>query len=66
MFFFIDCWRVSLDVMVFEVLLGGGWDNLKNEDCVRIVFYNYLDCGLIEDGWYFILDNVFVVFEKVS
>lgn len=50
MIFFLDCWRVSLDVMVFEVLLGGGWDNLKNEDCVRIVFYNYLDCGMIEDG----------------
>lgn len=62
----IDCRRASPDVMVFEVLPGGGWDNLKNEDRARIVFYNYSDCGMTEDGRYFIPDNVFVVPEKAS
>ncbi|XP_062597311.1 macrophage-expressed gene 1 protein-like [Saccostrea cucullata] len=54
------------DVLTLEVLPGGGWDNLKNEDRARIVVYNYTNCKVTEDGHYLIPENVFVVPSKAS
>lgn len=61
-----ECLVNGTDIKVFEVLPGGGWDNLRNEDRGRIVFYNYSDCGKTEDGRYLIPKKVFVVPLKTS
>ncbi|XP_061197783.1 macrophage-expressed gene 1 protein-like [Saccostrea echinata] len=60
------CRISNSDILTLEVLPGGGWDNLKNEDRARIVFYNYTDCKVTEDGRYLIPENIFVVPSKAS
>lgn len=61
-----QCQKANPGVMVFEVLPGGGWDNLKNEDRARIIFHNYTDCRATADGRYLIPENIFVVPSKTS
>jgi hypothetical protein len=50
----------------FEVLPGGGWDNLRNADMGQVVFMNYSKCLVTEDGQYLIPDSTHAVPQKRS
>jgi hypothetical protein len=53
-------------VIRFEVLPGGGWDNLRNIDMGQVAFMNYSKCLVTEDGQYLIPDSTHVVPLKKS
>ena len=44
----------------FEVLPGGGWDNLNNQDMGVVFEKNYSKCKLSDDGKFLLPDNVFL------
>ena len=44
----------------FEVLPGGGWDNLRNLHMGAVSVMNYSKCKTSDDGKYLIPDNVFL------
>ena len=41
----------------FEVLPGGGWDNLRNKDSGLLVSMNYSQCRTTDDGRYLLPDR---------
>lgn len=45
----------------FEVLPGGGWDNLRNLDMGQVLAANYSQCKTTEDGKYLIPDHSYTV-----
>ncbi|KAL9954963.1 hypothetical protein ACROYT_G042554 [Oculina patagonica] len=47
-------------VYSFEVLPGGGWDNLNNQDMGFVFEKNYSKCKLSDDGKFLLPDNVFL------
>ena len=47
-------------VYCFEVLPGGGWDNLNNQDMGVVFEKNYSKCKLSDDGKFLLPDNVFL------
>ena len=61
-----NAFQCSKNLPRLEVLAGGGWDNLRNVDMGRILFYNYSQCKTSEDGKYIIPDNTFVIPLKTS
>lgn len=58
--------KMGGNVVCFEVFFGFGWDNFQNKDVGMLVQYNYLECWMMDDGWYLIFDGVFMVFFKFS
>ena len=50
----------------FEVLPGGGWDNLRNLHMGAVSVMNYSKCKTSDDGKYLIPDNVFLYPVKKS
>ncbi|KAK2571256.1 Macrophage-expressed gene 1 protein [Acropora cervicornis] len=44
----------------FEVLPGGGWDNLRNLHMGAVSVVNYSKCKTSDDGKYLIPDNIFL------
>ncbi|XP_046547688.1 macrophage-expressed gene 1 protein-like [Haliotis rubra] len=50
----------------FEVLPGIGWDNLRNEDSVSVVAYNYSLCQTTLDGRFLLPDCVETIQSKTS
>ncbi|KAL3843213.1 hypothetical protein ACJMK2_021158 [Sinanodonta woodiana] len=61
------CLRHTDDqVLRFETLPGGGWDNLMNKDRGRILNVNYTQCKLSDDGQYLIPDGVTIIPVKSS
>ncbi|KAH3857755.1 macrophage-expressed gene 1 protein-like [Dreissena polymorpha] len=50
----------------FEVLPGGGWDNLRNKDMGMIVKLNFSQCRTTEDGRFLLPDGVYTVPMKAS
>lgn len=50
----------------FEVLPGGGWDNLRNKDMGMVVEFNYSKCRTSDDGRYLLPDNVYTIPLKSS
>ncbi|KAK3594370.1 hypothetical protein CHS0354_032879 [Potamilus streckersoni] len=53
-------------VLRFETLPGGGWDNLVNKERGRVLNVNYTQCKLSDDGLYLIPDGVTIVPVKSS
>ncbi|KAL3843222.1 hypothetical protein ACJMK2_021167 [Sinanodonta woodiana] len=53
-------------VLRFETLPGGGWDNLRNKEMGRVFNVNYTQCKLSDDGFYLIPDGVTIVPVKSS
>ena len=51
---------LSKGVYRFEVLPGGGWDNLRNLHMGFVSVMNYSKCKTSDDGKYLIPDNVFL------
>lgn len=51
---------IEKGVYRFEVLPGGGWDNLNNEDMGVVFEKNYSKCKLSDDGKFLLPDNVFL------
>ncbi|XP_067660714.1 macrophage-expressed gene 1 protein-like [Haliotis asinina] len=49
-----------------EVLPGTGWDNLRNEDSVGVVVYNYSLCQTTLDGRFLLPDCVETIPSKTS
>ncbi|KAH3857758.1 hypothetical protein DPMN_100373 [Dreissena polymorpha] len=45
----------------FEVLPGGGWDNLRNKETGMIVKLNFSQCRTTEDGRFMLPDGVYTV-----
>ncbi|XP_048091016.1 macrophage-expressed gene 1 protein-like [Alosa alosa] len=56
----------NLSLLALEVLPGGGWDNLRNQDMGRIMNFSYSQCQTTEDGVYLIPDEVFVIPQKMT
>lgn len=50
----------------FEVLPGGGWDNLRNKEMGMVVNFNYSKCKTTEDGRYLLPDGVYTIPLKTS
>jgi len=50
----------------FEVLPGGGWDNLRNKEMGMVVSFNYSMCRTTEDGRYLLPDGVYTIPLKSS
>ena len=50
----------------FEVLPGGGWDNLQNKDMGMVSYMNYSQCKTTEDGKFLIPDGVMTIPVKRS
>ncbi|XP_052801692.1 macrophage-expressed gene 1 protein-like [Mya arenaria] len=50
----------------FEVLPGGGWDNLRNKEMGMIVKLNYSQCRTTDDGRFLLPDGVFTIPLKSS
>lgn len=50
----------------FEVLPGGGWDNLRNQHMGVVSVMNYSKCKISDDGKYLIPDNVYLYPVKKS
>ena len=57
---------MSKGVYLFEVLPGGGWDNLRNLHMGEVSVMNYFKCKTSNDGKYLIPDNVFLYPVKKS
>ncbi|KAK3594371.1 hypothetical protein CHS0354_032880 [Potamilus streckersoni] len=53
-------------ILRFETLPGGGWDNLANKERGRVLNVNYTQCKLSDDGLYLIPDGVTIVPVKSS
>ena len=53
-------------VQRFEVLPGGGWDNLRNKDMGLVSYMNYSLCKTTEDGKFLIPDGVMTIPVKRS
>ncbi|XP_060564488.1 macrophage-expressed gene 1 protein-like [Ruditapes philippinarum] len=53
-------------VLRFEVLPGGGWDNLRNREMGILTNYNYSQCRTTEDGKFLIPDGIFTIPIKSS
>ena len=49
---------ISNGVYRFEVLPGGGWDNLMNKHMGVVSFRNYSKCRTSDDGRYLLPDNL--------
>ncbi|KAJ8301570.1 hypothetical protein KUTeg_020557 [Tegillarca granosa] len=50
----------------YEVLPGGGWDNLRNKEAGQVVSYNFSHCRTTDDGRYLIPDNTYTIPLKSS
>ncbi|KAL4224797.1 membrane-attack complex / perforin [Mactra antiquata] len=50
----------------FEVLPGGGWDNLRNKDMGMITQFNYSRCRTTDDGKFLIPDGIYTIPIKSS
>ena len=50
----------------FEVLPGGGWDNIENKERGRILKLSYNQCTYSEDGFYLLPDNTIISPSKSS
>lgn len=50
----------------FEVLAGGGWDNLRNKDQAMVMALNYSRCRITDDGKFLIPDNLYMIPVKSS
>ena len=48
---------ISKGVYRFEVLPGGGWDNLRNKHMGVVSLLNYAKCKTSDDGKYLIPDT---------
>lgn len=57
---------LSKGVYRFEVLPGGGWDNLRNQHMGVVSVMNYSQCKTSDDGKYLIPDDVFLYPVKES
>ena len=57
---------ISKGVFRFEVLPGGGWDNLMNQHMSFVSLLNYSKCKTSDDGKYLLPDNVFLYPVKES
>ena len=57
---------ISKGVYRFEVLPGGGWDNLRNKHMGVVSLLNYSKCKTSDDGKYLLPDNVFLYPVKES
>uniref|UniRef100_A0A8C8REN3 Macrophage-expressed gene 1 protein n=1 Tax=Pelusios castaneus TaxID=367368 RepID=A0A8C8REN3_9SAUR len=62
---FQEC-KKALKLPGFEVLPGGGWDNLRNLDMGKVINLGYSLCKTTEDGSYIIPDEVFTIPRKQS
>ena len=51
---------ISNGVYQFEVLPGGGWDNLRNKHMGVVSLLNYSKCKTSDDGKYLLPDSVFL------
>ena len=50
----------------FEVIPGGGWDNLRNEEMGMLVKKEYTLCRTTEDGRYLLPDGMYTIPIKSS
>lgn len=50
----------------FEVLPGGGWDNLRNKDMGMVMSQNYSRCRTTDDGKFLIPDGLYTIPIKSS
>ncbi|XP_060084843.1 macrophage-expressed gene 1 protein-like [Ylistrum balloti] len=50
----------------YEVLPGGGWDNLRNKHGGQVISYNYSLCETTDDGRYLLPDGIYTVPLKQS
>lgn len=50
----------------FEVLPGGGWDNLNNKEMGMVIAQNFTNCLTTEDGEFLIPDGVYTIPMKNS
>ncbi|XP_060084847.1 macrophage-expressed gene 1 protein-like [Ylistrum balloti] len=50
----------------YEVLPGGGWDNLRNKHGGQVISYNYSLCETTGDGRYLLPDGIYTVPLKQS
>ncbi|OWF42792.1 Macrophage-expressed gene 1 protein [Mizuhopecten yessoensis] len=62
------CMQRSLNknVIRYEVLPGGGWDNLRNKHGGQVIYYNYSLCQTTDDGQYLLPDGINTVPLKKS
>ncbi|XP_033744476.1 macrophage-expressed gene 1 protein-like [Pecten maximus] len=62
------CLQRSLNknIMRYEVLPGGGWDNLRNKHGGQVINYNYSLCETTDDGRYLLPDGIYSVPLKQS
>ncbi|XP_062383794.1 macrophage-expressed gene 1 protein-like [Sardina pilchardus] len=58
--------RKNFSLLALEVIPGGGWDNLRNQDMGRVMNFSYSQCQTTEDGVYLIPDEVFVIPQKMT
>jgi len=50
----------------FEVLPGGGWDNLRNKEMGTLVQVNFSECRTTDDGRFLLPDGVYTIPLKSS
>ncbi|XP_069141132.1 macrophage-expressed gene 1 protein-like [Argopecten irradians] len=62
------CLQRSLNknLIRYEVLPGGGWDNLRNRHGGQVINYNYSLCHTTDDGRYLLPDGIYSVPLKQS
>ncbi|XP_033744477.1 macrophage-expressed gene 1 protein-like [Pecten maximus] len=62
------CLQRSLNknLIRYEVLPGGGWDNLRNKHGGQVINYNYSLCETTDDGRYLLPDGIYSVPLKQS
>ncbi|XP_069141131.1 macrophage-expressed gene 1 protein-like [Argopecten irradians] len=62
------CLQKSLNKYLrrYEVLPGGGWDNLRNKHGGQVINYNYSLCQTTDDGRYLLPDDIYSVPLKQS
>ncbi|XP_053388386.1 macrophage-expressed gene 1 protein-like [Mercenaria mercenaria] len=60
------CFVGNNKIFRFEVIPGGGWDNLINKDTGMIMELNYSRCRTTDDGKFLIPDDVYTIPIKSS
>lgn len=60
------CFVGDNKILRFEVIPGGGWDNLRNKGTGMIMQLNYSSCRTTDDGRFLIPDGVYTIPLKSS
>lgn len=55
------CFVGDNKILRFEVIPGGGWDNLRNKGTGMIMQLNYSSCRTTDDGRFLIPDGVYTI-----